>query len=255
VDKAVDSAPKIIQDLTDAGYDVDTEIAAEIDPARWPYYDLVIWSCSGNCNPVADVAYRYNLNSYAGAGGRLLVEGGDVGHDAVSDPGYPNFADSTLHVESWTGDFSGDLVIAMPDHPIATTPNLLPDTLDMQAFGLGDQDALVPDADTEVIYEWTSYPGEGGVLMYDDNPDSAACQIVFFSFDYANVTDTDGRKALLENAVVHLVAAEPAAEGAISGNVQLYGWPSHEGAVVSTHPMRFAQVGSGLVIRPSPFRS
>lgn len=233
----VKSATLIAQDLQDLGYDVTSETSASTNPATWFDYDIVIWSSGGDADPVSDVAYRSDLNAYVAGHGKLMIEGGEVGYDAASYPGYPNFADTTLHVIDWQGDSSGDLSLALPAHPIATTPNTLPATLPMTYIAYGDQDALVPDAMTQVVYEWSSYSGLGGVLVYDDNPDPVSAQVVFYGFDYANVTDTDGRAQLLENTVSHLLAQEPTPEGAISGQVTLYGEPSHEGVLVRTFPV------------------
>ena len=101
----------------------------------------------------------------------------------------------------------------------------------------GDQDALIPDGQAEIVIEWSSYAGRGGVLVYDDNTNPTSSQIVFFSFDYANVTDTEGREDLLENAVAHLLADEAPPTGAVSGQVELSGETTHEGVVVRTSPL------------------
>lgn len=236
----VKSASLIAQDLTDLGYDVTTETSASTDPGTWPDYDIVIWSSGDNTSPVSAEAYRFNLNTYVAALGKLLIEGGEIGYDATIMPGYLNFADTTLHVTGWSGDSSGELTLAAPLHPIATEPNTLPSTLTMTYLNYGDQDALVPDAETEVIYDWSLYSGRGGVLVFDDNADPASSQIIFFSFDYTNVTDTTGRRDLLENAVTHLLADESGPDGSISGTVELSGETSHEGVIVRTQPMGLA---------------
>jgi subtilisin-like proprotein convertase family protein len=107
----------------------------------------------------------------------------------------------------------------------------------MSYDGYGDQDALIPDAAVEILYEWSSYGSQGGVLIYDDNPDPQSGQIVFFSFDYGNVTDSQGRKDLLENAISHLLAPESTPEGSVSGTVRLFDEDTHGGVTVRTSPM------------------
>jgi subtilisin-like proprotein convertase family protein len=238
--KAVKSAALIAQDLADIGYDVTTETSVSTDPGTWSNYDIVIWSSGDDTEPVSVAAYRSALNTYIAGHGNLIIEGGETGYDAASSPGYPNFADTTLHITSWQHDSSGDLTVALPAHPIATTPNVLPATLAMTSPNYGDQDALVPDADTDIVFDWSSYSGQGGVLVFDDNPDPLSSQIVFFSFDYANVTDSTARQDLLENVVAHLLTPESAAEGSVSGKVVLSGEASFEGVVVRTDPMGLA---------------
>jgi subtilisin-like proprotein convertase family protein len=234
------SASIIAQDLIDMGYDVTTETSATTDPATWPDYDVVIWSSGDDTSPVSVAAYRSNLNAYVATGGKLLIEGGEIGYDAAAYPGYPNFTDTTLHVTSWQHDSSGDLTLEMPTHPIATTPNALPTTLIMTYSNYGDQDALIPAGDSEVVFDWSSYNGQGGVLVYDDTPDPLSSQIVFFSFDYANVTDSGARSYLLENSVVHLLTPETPPDGSISGYVELAGETSYEGVIVSAEPIGLA---------------
>ena len=234
------AAAMIAQDLLNFGYDVTTETSASTDPTTWLNYDAVIWSSGDDTAPVSVSTYRSGLNAYVASHGKLLIEGGEVGYDAASYPGYPNFADSTLHVADWEHDSSGNLTLDNPAHPMAATPNLLPAALPMSYDNYGDQDALIPDAETGILYGWSSYAGQGGVLVYDDNPDPQSSQVVFFSFDYGNVTDTQGRKDLLENAIAHLLAPESTPEGSIRGRVRLFDETSHEGVIVRTYPMGLA---------------
>jgi subtilisin-like proprotein convertase family protein len=185
---------------------------------------------------VGTAAYRSNLNAYVATSGKLLIEGGEIGYDAASSPRYPNFADTTLHVVSWQHDSSGNLTVEQPAHPIATSPNALPATLAMTYANYGDQDALVPDPEVDIVFDWSSYAGQGGVLVYDDTPDPASAQIVFYSFDYANITDATARKQLLENTVACLLTSETAPEGSVAGQVVLSGETDHAGAIVRVSP-------------------
>jgi len=234
------SAALIAQDLEYLGYDVTTETAPSSDPGTWGDYDIVIWSCGDNLYPVASTAYRSALNAYVVGLGKLVIEGGEIGYDAAASPGYPDFADTTLHIADWQHDSSGNLTVALPAHPVASTPNLLPATLNMTYSDYGDQDAVVPDEETVVVFDWSSYSGQGGVLVYDNTPDPGSAQTVYYSFDYANVNDTEARKDLLENTVVHLLAGESTPEGSIGGQVTLSGGASAEGVVVRTSPTGLA---------------
>jgi subtilisin-like proprotein convertase family protein len=229
---AAKSAADIAQDLEDIGYDVTAETAAATDPGTWPGYDIVVWSAGDDTQPVSTSAYRSNLNQYVAGGGKLIIEGGEIGYDAASYPGYPNFADTTLNVLDWEHDSSGDLSLAMPAHPVATTPNILPATLAMTYGGYGDQDAMIPATGSAIVYDWSSYAGQGGVLVYDDTPDPQSAQVIFYTFNYSAITDTDGRKDLLENSVVHLLAEEAPPTGMMSGYVHLSGESDHSGAIV-----------------------
>jgi subtilisin-like proprotein convertase family protein len=234
------SAALIAQDLENLGYDVTTETAPSSDPGTWKNYDVVIWSSGDNTSPVSSAAYRSGLNAYVADLGKLLIEGGEIGYDAASTPGYPDFADSTLHITGWQHDSSGDLTVALPTHPLASNPNALPATMGMTYVNYGDQDAVIPDADTDIVFDWSSYPGQGGLLVYDNTPDPASGQIAYYAFDYANVTDAANRKDLIENTIVYLLAEESVPEGSVSGVVELAGEATYEGVVVRTSPMGLA---------------
>jgi hypothetical protein len=205
------SAATIAQDIIDLGYDAVTETAAETDPLTWTDYDMIVWSSGDDTSPVSVESYRYNLNQYVAGGGKLLIEGGEIGYDAASYPGYANFADTTLHVTTWHHDSSGDLTLAMPAHPVATSPNPLPATLAIGYVGYGDHDALTPHAGVEMVYDWSSYPGQGGLLVYYETPGDATAQIIFYSFCYTSMTDTDTRADMLQNTIEHLIGVDPAA--------------------------------------------
>jgi subtilisin-like proprotein convertase family protein len=226
------AAVDIAQDLEDIGYDVTMETAAASDPGTWSGYDIIVWSSGDDTQPVSDAFHRSSLNQHVAGGGKLIIEGGEIGYDAASYPGYPNFADTTLHVVDWQHDSSGNLTVAMPGHPIAIMPNLLPATLPMTYGNYGDQDAMIPGEQVEIVYEWGSYASQGGVLVYDDNPDPQSAQVVFYSFNYSAVTDTGGRRDLLENTVVHLLNEESPPTGVMSGYVYLFGEVDHSGVTV-----------------------
>jgi subtilisin-like proprotein convertase family protein len=135
-------------------------------------------------------------------------------------------------VVDWEHDSSGNLNLAMPTHPIAVNPNVLPTSLPMTYSNYGDQDAMVPAAGNEIVFDWSTYPGQGGVLVYDDTPDPQSAQIVFYTFNYSAVTDTEGRKDLLENTIVLLLGDEAPPTGMMSGYVYLYGELDHSGVVI-----------------------
>jgi len=230
----VGSAAQISTDLTALGYDVTEEAATSSDPGTWlTNYDLVLWASGDNAEPVASVAYRSALVGYVASGGKLIVEGGEVAHDAVSDPGYPTFAANVLHSYEWTGHTSGNLTVYDPTHLVTMFPNTIV-TIAFINSSYADQDASVPTADASTVCSWTSYPSDASVIVYDDNLNPASGQIVFFQFDYlaagAGIVD------LLENAVTYLTAQEGTAEGSISGAVTLEGQTNHSGVTVVGSP-------------------
>jgi hypothetical protein len=77
--------------------------------------------------------------------------------------------------------------------------------------GYGDQDALTPQAGVEMVYDWSSYSGQGGLLVYYEAPEDENAQIIFYSFCYSSVIDTTARAEMLQNTIEHLIGIDPAA--------------------------------------------
>jgi len=231
----IESASQIATDLIALGYDVTEETASASDPATWlTDYDFII-SCSGdNTSPVADGAYRTALENYMTAGGKLIVEGGEVAYDAASYPGYPDFAENVIHTADWNADSSGDLTVYDPTHPVTTFPNVI-GNISFTYSNYGDQDASLPTADADIVCSWTGQSSDASVIVYDDTPNPLSGQMVFFKFDYL-AGDHEGMMALLENSVSYLMAQEAPPEGSISGQVCLEGMGDHAGITLTAYP-------------------
>ena len=231
----LDSATQIAVDLVNLGYDVTQETATTTDPGTWlTNYDFIVSASGDNTAPVAVAVYRTALEGYVAAGGKLIVEGGEVAYDAVSYPGYPTFATNVLHSADWNGDSSGNLTVYDGTHPVTTFPNTI-GTITFTYSNYGDQDASIPTADAVTVCSWTSYPSDASVIVYDNNPNPASGQIVFFQFDYLAGAPA-GVMALLENAVTYLMAQEGAPDGGISGQVCMEGMAEHGGIIVAAYP-------------------
>lgn len=230
-------ADDMVSMFNDMGYVATKEAANTSDPGTWSGYDLVVSSSGKNEGPVADAGYRTAVENYVAGGGKLLVEGGEVAYDAISTPGYPTFAANVLHGSAWTGDNVGtlNLLAGQSSHPIATLPNTLPSALTVAYTGFGDEDAYTnADASTYTVYETTTDPGDGGIVVYDDNTLPQSAQITIFAFDFSVVADSSTRYQLLENTVTFLLAEEPPADGSLSGNVNLSDTGDNSGAIVTT---------------------
>ncbi|MCK4547116.1 MAG: T9SS type A sorting domain-containing protein [Candidatus Eisenbacteria sp.] len=202
------SAADLAADLAVLGYEVVEETSAGTDPAAWPTYDLVVWSCGSNTSPVSSSIRRGNLIDFVDSGGNLLIEGGEVAYDAVGYPGYPNFADSVLHVDDWNGDQVGNLwlVPAQSEHPIATEPNPLPGTINIDFLGWGSQDAAHPAGGAYIVYGNTSRPADAGVLVYDGAKAGDRSGVVFLSFSYPAIGDRAAAKDLLQNVATYMMS-------------------------------------------------
>jgi subtilisin-like proprotein convertase family protein len=221
-------------DLEELGYFVVVHQAEQTDPAGWSDYDLLVVSCGDNTSPMRDATVRSAVEDYVLAGGHLLIEGGELGYDAVSHPGYPSFAEDVLHTSAWSHDRSGDVTITDPQHHIMRVPETITGPLAMDYNGYGDHDALTATDDAEAIGGWSDYVDRASIIAYDPNPSPAGGQIVFLAFHYAAMSDPNASR-LLQNAVTWLLEPERG-DCSISGTVTLYGQQEHAGVAVRVLP-------------------
>lgn len=204
---------RIADDLAALGFTTTVETASVTDPSSWSGYRLLVWSAGPNADPVADATKRAAIESFVGSGGRLLIEGGQIAYDVFRTPGYPSFGQNVLHCSQWDVSSAGTLSIASgaANHALVTTPNSLPSQYAINYTEVGDQDAVLPRAEATLIYKTATYPNDGGIIVYDDTPETPAIgQIVYYAFNYAKLTDLANAKKLLENSVTYLDRTNPA---------------------------------------------
>ena len=189
------SATTIATWLTEAGYVADVLPAAGVTVNDFIGYQIVVLSAGNNTSPVADATLRTALQSWAGGGGKILIEGGEVGYDALSSPGYAEFAAQVLHGQGWDSDNAGALQIVSgyETHPLLNAPYAIPASVSVTYEAYGDEDAVEPAADAYRIMAPGSYGDDGGIIIYDDNPAPQAAQIVYFTFNVEAVDATTGR--------------------------------------------------------------
>ncbi|MCP4293742.1 MAG: S8 family serine peptidase [bacterium] len=228
------SAATIATWLTDAGYVADVMIADQATLEDFLSYQLVILSAGDNAVPVDKETTRQALQDWATSGGKLLIEGGEIGYDALSNPGYPDFAQHVLHGESWDSDNSGDLHVdqGYENHPLLNVPVMIDPTVTMTYDGYGDQDAVEATSDAYVIMSPAAMSGDAGILVHDNNSAPQSAQIVYFAFNVEAIDGTAGKDLTL-NAAAYLLAAEPAPTSSISGTVNLVGEMDNSGVLVS----------------------
>jgi subtilisin-like proprotein convertase family protein len=228
------AAADLAADLEAIGYAVTVEPANATDPAGWEDYDLLVVSCGDNTAPLAGADLRSALEDYVLGGGHLLIEGGEVGYDACSYPGYPSFAADVLHVSGWQHDRSGALTLAVAEHPLFNAPHPLAGPLPLTFAGYGDQDAMTAASDAQAIGGWSDYPTDGSIIVFDPNPAPEGGQIVFFAFNWSALEATV-RGELLANAMIWLTTPE-IGDCLVSGRVTRQGETDHGGILVRALP-------------------
>ena len=215
------SADNIKTWLDELGYTTEEVTVSVALNKDFSSYDLIISSSGANTSPVSDSNYRDKLENWVADGShKLLIEGGELGYDAISNPGYPSFASNVLHATTWKSDNSGNLqvVSGQSSHPIASTPNALPSSIGVSYSGYGDQDGVTPDANSYIVYEPANQTANAGILVYDNDSDETSAQIVYFAHNLDAITNSSDAKNLLENTVAYLLATP---KGVISGTVDL----------------------------------
>ena len=227
--------------LRDAGYVTHKKTPATVTAADFAGVQFVVVTSGSNTSPVASATLRSLVEGWVSGGGKLLVEGGEVGYDAISSPGYPTFAATALHATAWRSDSAGALQLNLPSHPVATTPHALPASLTVNYSGYGDEDAVTAAADAAVVFDTSGYDGAAGVLCYDNDVMPQAGQIVLLACNVGALADTLAARHLVENSAHWLMAEQGAATASISGFVV------QPGSGVAFVPVAGAQVtvGSG----------
>ena len=225
------AAADLMADLQAIGYNVTMQSATASDPATWALYDLVILCSGGNTTPLSNATLRQALTAYRNAGGKLLVEGGEVAYRMNSTDSA--FLNNVLKVSAWNGDNGGNVIVADAGHHVMSVPNLITGPLALNYTGYGASDYVTAATGAQVVGAWSSQPARASVICFDSNPDPQGGQFVFFTFNYSQLAA--GRSELLHNAVNWLLTPE-AGDATVSGIARLHGQTDHAGITVSAMP-------------------
>jgi photosystem II stability/assembly factor-like uncharacterized protein len=208
------SSSLIYRALVEAGYQVDTVAFATHDPSTYPQYDLVAWVSGATSGSMfVDAAKRTALINRVIAGGKVWVEGGEVGYYYRSTGTIDhNFRRTVLRDSNWISDVSSSsLVLSVPTHPIFTTPNPVSGPIAFTGTSIYTRDAvrLLPgDAGAQKIAGWSTYTSQGpdtaGIIAGMSN---GVPNTVFTTFAFGAVTDTATAKKLAQNIASWLVGS------------------------------------------------
>jgi hypothetical protein len=151
------------------GYDVTIESSDETSYSTWGDYDIVVWSCGDDSTPIYDPEYKGMLVDYVTDGGRLILESGHIAFwinkhgSRVIDR---ELREKVLHaIKGWAYTDVGNLTISNSQHPVATTPNVLPATINFTPTDPGDDSGdadavrILPDAAGICNWSYVAYGG------------------------------------------------------------------------------------------------
>lgn len=193
--------------LNDAGYDVTIKEDDQTSDADYEGKQLVVYLAGDEVSPLGNAGVRQDLQTWVGGGGRLLIEGGEVGFAAMIFPAYPAFAAEVLHVAQWRADDAGSLVAGdgHETHPLLTRPETLTLPLAVDFTHEWDQDAMTPAPGAEAVLECSGSPLSGGAIVHDDNPLDPAVQVVYLSQALSALADQEQARRLVINSVALLL--------------------------------------------------
>ena len=212
-DQSVDRFNSTFESL---GYDVVIEESANTSNSTWDDYDILIWSCGDDFTPVYNPEYKEMLIEYVTSGGNLILESGNIAtwidRFGVTKTDM-EFRNIVLHATSdWVYCDVGNLTFNI-QHPLATTLNLLPETINFTPTDPDDDSSdadavrILPNATS--VYNWSDINYEGnlvnintsGLIIYDDDTDeNNGGQIIYYAFDIDDIDDPDVQRKIIENS-------------------------------------------------------
>jgi hypothetical protein len=204
--------------LTNAGYAVDQVTFASLNTATLSDYDVVILSGGvKESTQFNDVTKRTALVNYTLAGGKTLVEGGEVGYiyakSGTTTDLHPTFRRNLLLDSVFVSDRTGaNLQIVTTTHSIFKLPYVIPTPITVNnggtlGYGARDEMTVLPGvAGISRIANWVGgTAANGGIFVYCPNNDTTVCRNVFFSFAVSMFANQTTAANLIENAVTYLM--------------------------------------------------
>jgi len=227
---ATRAASDLVADLVSMNFTVDL-----VDSPGYVYddlftYDLVVVSAGSSSQNFA-TSLKDDMSSFVDAGGKLLIEGGEVGFNNRTDV---EFRTNVLHMLTWKADIVHDLTVLESSHAVMSEPNVISGPIHLSYSGYGDSDSVIPTADAHIPGAWDNFTTRGGVICYDPNPAPEGGQIVNFTFNYSKL-DTAGRSDLLQNAVNYLMVQE-IGSATLTGQVLVRGEVDLSGVTLTLNP-------------------
>jgi len=180
--------------LTKLGYDFwiwnETSFG---NPPDWflTYFDLVIWTCGDYYSGAVDPDDALTLERYLNLGGRLLLEGGEIGFDHSSDV----FMTRVTHAKYQT-DSTGAPGLTLGNFDHAVTYGLPSNILWVNP---PSDDGVAPSNLGIAIIEYTGTDWSAVTVFEDDESKVVYCSFPLFALENST------REQLLENSISWLL--------------------------------------------------
>lgn len=214
------SAGMFTTKLNAVGFTADQVSFAALDTTSLSNYDVVILSAGTKESTTAtfsNAGKRAAIVNYTLAGGKTLVEGGEVGYifrkSGTTTDLDPPFRMEVLNDSSWVSDrASANIAITNPSHSMFTDPNGIPGPITVtnssgNGWGARDEVTLLTKPGVRRVANWstTTVGTNGSLIIHHPNNDTTKVRNVFFAFAVSQITPSTTAEALIENAVELLV--------------------------------------------------
>jgi len=184
----------------------------ELDTAALGHYQAIVLVGGANPEPFNDPLKRLALSQYVINGGRILVEGGDVGYfyrkDELRDED-PLFRRIVLHDSLYLSDApDASYLYCSPAQALFMSPHTLSSPIEFGPFSTpGTRDAVLQDPHDGRAFsigEWSPEPAVGAILASAD--ESGNIRTLFLPFAIGSLVDTSAARCLIENALLYLLS-------------------------------------------------
>lgn len=212
------SASLFASSLNAAGYTVTQVTFGNLNTATLSSYDVVVLSAGIKESSIFnDLTKRTALVNYTLAGGKTLVEGGEVGYvfrnAGVSTDLHPVFRRNLLLDSAFVSDRVGaNLQLATSTHPVFNIPNVITGPITVSnggssGWGARDEMTILPGVTgVSRIANWVGgTAANGGIFLYSPGGDTTICRNIFFSFSVAQFANQTAAGNLIVNAVRYLM--------------------------------------------------
>lgn len=201
------SADIFTNTLNAAGYIAEKVSFANFDTNSIQSYDVLVLSAGVKTSSIFNnAAKRAAIVSFAKAGGRTIVEGGEVGYIyRQSSEVDKEFRWYTLFDSTWLSDATtGTLKKRIVDHEIFTTPYAIPDNVALTGTGYGVRDVMRIMPNRNGIFKlgsWSSFPDTAGIFAYSPTNDPYNITNMHLTFSIGSITNSTIASNLVENVL------------------------------------------------------
>jgi len=200
--------------LTASGFVVDSTSFAALDVSSLGNYDIVVLSGGLKTSAIFDdQTKRTAIVNYNLSGGKVFVEGGEVGYhyrkSGTTTDKDPVFRRTILRDSAWVSDISsGTIRKRIPHHLIYNFPNAIPDAIPLTGTTYGIRDAMRIMLDVPGIYKlsgwYSTYPDTAGIIAYSPTNDTNYVTNIFCTFAIGSITNQTVAANLVENLFEYL---------------------------------------------------